>query len=111
MCLNCQGGFGQCGDRLICVQRRYYEARQRRLKTVELIVEEAPWSPPVRTQDETLVGVRVAFREVELQRQVRQADGKWNPEQCVWEMRHDKAVALGLENRIEKMKVSTIRHQ
>lgn len=35
----------QYGDRLICVRYRYDEAARRRYKTVEIIVEEAPWSP------------------------------------------------------------------
>lgn len=52
------------GDRLTCVRRRYDETRQRRLKTVELIVEEAPWSPPVRIPGETLVGIHVTFRKL-----------------------------------------------
>ena len=31
------------GERLICVRYLYDEARNRRLKTVELVIEEAPW--------------------------------------------------------------------
>jgi hypothetical protein len=34
------------GDRLICVRYRYDAATQRRYKTIELIVDEAPWAPP-----------------------------------------------------------------
>lgn len=36
------------GDRLVCVRYRYDEAKQRRLKTVELIVEESEWLPARR---------------------------------------------------------------
>jgi hypothetical protein len=42
----------QYGDRLVCVRYRYDAAARRRYKTVEIIVEEAPWSPP-RPVDET----------------------------------------------------------
>ena len=35
----------QYGDQLVCVRSRYDEAQQRRLKTVELTVEETPWRP------------------------------------------------------------------
>jgi hypothetical protein len=31
------------GERLVCVRYRYDDARHRRLKTVELIVEDVPW--------------------------------------------------------------------
>jgi hypothetical protein len=33
------------GDKLICVRYRYDAATQRRYKTIEIIVDEAPWAP------------------------------------------------------------------
>ncbi len=36
----------QYGDRLVCVRYRQDEVRQKRLKTIEVIVEEWPWTPP-----------------------------------------------------------------
>ena len=64
----------QYGTKLICVRYRSDRQRQKRCKTVELIIEEVPWTPPpARIANETLVGVRVAFKEVELQRRVKQA--------------------------------------
>jgi len=102
----------QYGTKLICVRYRYDQQRQKRFKTVELISEEAPWTPPpARIANETLVGVRVAFKEVELQRRVKQAGGKWNPARRVWELRYDQVVALGLKDRLEKPKVSDTRNQ
>lgn len=38
----------QYGDQLVAVRYRYDAARQRRYKTVELIVEESPWSPRIK---------------------------------------------------------------
>ncbi|MEF3274571.1 MAG: hypothetical protein K6356_09260 [Chloroflexus sp.] len=38
----------QYGDRLVCVRYRYDTENGRRLKTIELIVEEKAWTP--RTQ-------------------------------------------------------------
>ena len=52
----------QYGMKLLCVRYRY--DRQKRFKTVELIIEEILWTPPLRIADETLVGVCVAFKEV-----------------------------------------------
>ncbi len=97
--------------KLVCVRYRYDAGRHRRYKTVELIVEEAPWTPAAKLAAETLVGLRVTFQEVDLQRQVKRAGGKWNPALRLWEMRYDQVVALGLEERIEEPKVSSIRHQ
>ncbi|WP_322512865.1 hypothetical protein [Chloroflexus sp.] len=36
------------GDRLVCVRYRYDAEHGRRLKTIELIVEEKAWLPPDR---------------------------------------------------------------
>jgi hypothetical protein len=90
------------GEQLVYVRYRYDEARQRRLKTVELIIEDIPWSPlPAPFRKTSLVGVRVGLREVELQRRVKQAGGKWNPARRLWEIRRDQALKLGLQDRIE----------
>lgn len=40
------------GDRLVCVRYRYDAEQGRRLKTIELIVEEKEWSP--RNRDESV---------------------------------------------------------
>lgn len=51
----------QYGSRLICVRYRCDEARQRHVKTVEIIVEEAVWTPsPLAVAADAIVGVGVA---------------------------------------------------
>jgi hypothetical protein len=37
------------GERLICVRYRYDASQRKRFTTVELIVDEAPWSPVGRS--------------------------------------------------------------
>jgi hypothetical protein len=62
----------------------YDAARQRWLKTVELIVEEVPWHPERSgRKGAEMVGVRVEFCEVSLRQQVKRAGGRWNPAQRV----------------------------
>jgi len=101
----------QYGTQLLCVRYHYDREKRKRFKTIELIIEEAPWSPPpARILNETLVNVRVAFKEADSQRQVRAAGGKWNPARRVWEMRYGQAIALGLKDRIEPSKVSDNRN-
>ncbi len=93
------------GSRLVCVCYRYDEQSRKRFKTVELIIEESPWSPP-QIKPDKLAGVRVELNEAELQRNVNLAGGKWFAQYKVWRLRYDQAVALGLEARIEHRKVS-----
>jgi hypothetical protein len=93
--------LAQYGDRLICVRYRYDAQRKKRFKTVELLVAERDWQPPrPRFAHDQIVGLRVAFAEVAVRDRVKQAGGTWNPERRVWQLRYDRVVALGLNNRI-----------
>ncbi len=83
------------GEQLVCVRYRYDDERRRRLKTVELVVEEREWMP-----DDTRVLVRVAWDEQELRGKVKGAGGRWRPERKLWELPYSKVVELGLEERM-----------
>jgi hypothetical protein len=63
-------------EHLVCVRYRYDEQRRKRGATVEIIVEESGWSPPERP---VIVGLRVDFQEIELQRCVKQAGANGIP--------------------------------
>jgi hypothetical protein len=91
------------GDRLVCVRYVYDKERWRRLKTVELVVEEVQWQPRdrrPRRRPHDLVGVRVAYDEHAVRQAVKAAGGIWRPRQRLWEMSWATVVALGLENRV-----------
>ncbi len=93
--------LAQYGDRLICVRYRYDAQRKKRLKTVELLVAESDWEPlRPRFAPDAIVELRVAFSDVAVRARVKQAGGRWNPERRVWQLRHDRVVALGLNSRI-----------
>jgi hypothetical protein len=99
------------GAQLVCVRYRYDAERRLRFTTVELIVEQSPWSPPpARIAEGTVAGVRVGVNEVALQRRIKQTGGKWNHVARVWEMPYSQAMALGLEDRIEKRRITIRRH-
>ena len=71
------------------------------VKTIVLIVEEWPWtSPPPRRRKERRVFIRVAFPERAIRRQIKEAGGISHPDKQAWEVRYERAVTLGLTNRI-----------
>jgi hypothetical protein len=83
---------------MMATSSRYPTNAESRLRfpTVEPIIGQASWSLSLpRMTGTTLVGVP-GVDELSLQRQVKQAGGKWNPVECVWEMRYSRATALGL---------------
>ncbi len=98
------------GEKLICVRYRYDEQQRKRMTTVEIIVEESAWTPPAAVEP-VIVGLRVGINEVAVQRQIKQAGGKWNRQLQVWEILADQAIALGLKDRIQNHDVSNSRHQ
>lgn len=88
----------QYGDKLVCVRYRYDEALRKRLKTVELKIDEVPWRPEANTDD--IVSVRVKWNEKNVQEQVRKAGGRWDKERKIWKIRHEKVKELGMAARI-----------
>jgi len=91
--------LAQYGDRLIWGRYRDDAQRKKRLKTAELA--EPDWEPPgPRFAPDHIVGLRVAFADVEVRDRVKQAGGTWNPQRRAWQLRYDRVVALGLNSRI-----------
>jgi len=96
------------GDKLLCVRYRSDAGQERRYKTVELVVEEMPWKPntppaAAASPADRLVAVKVEYCERDLQQRVRNAGGRWEPTRKHWLLRQDKAVELGLEDRVSEI--------
>ena len=88
------------GEALVCVRYRYDEVQRKRLKTVELVEEVVDWIPsPGPPAPETLMEVKVVWGEVDLARAIKQAGGRWDAAKKVWQLRYDKLVELGLQER------------
>ena len=93
--------LAQYGDRLVCIRYRSDEQRRKRFKTVELIVAEWPWTPLLPRRTETsVVLVKGGFAEEGLRQHVKEAGGIWNPDKQAWALRYERALALGLRERI-----------
>lgn len=92
------------GERLLRVRYRYDREHQRRLKTVELIVESVAWRPAARRsrrRDEEIVAVRIAYREADLRERAKRLGAVWRSTQRLWEMTWLHAKRLGIADRVE----------
>lgn len=95
---------GQYGERLLCVRYRYDAIQRKRFKTVELIIEESHWLPPMRPDQ--MVVIRIDNQDQALKRRILAVRGIWNGNVKVWALPYAKVLELGLEDKIEIMNVS-----
>lgn len=89
------------GHRLLAVRYCYDADSKRRVKTVELIEEELPWiaSRP-RRQPNTLVLVRIDYKEAALRQRVKEAGAAWQNDRKLWTLDYATAQRLRLVRRI-----------
>ena len=72
-----------------------------KIKTVELIIDRRPWRPrQSKTPYNKIIEVRIKYGEPELSRKVKALGEHLNPQKKLWELPYQKAVILGLEERI-----------
>lgn len=88
------------GDQLVCVRYRYDKARQKRFKTIELIIDEQDWIQGVTIPADRRVLIEIGYGETELREKVKQAGGFWNPEKRAWLLSYHKVLQMGLERRM-----------
>lgn len=97
----------QYGEQLVCVRYRYDPVRRKRYKTIELIIDAAPWRPdplpelpPPPPPRPRRVGIRVAYGERDLRDKIKAVGGTWSKDEKLWRVPSDQITALGLEKRI-----------
>jgi hypothetical protein len=89
------------GDALVCVRLRYDEKAGKRFKTVELIEEQADWTPPPpRFAPDALVPLRIAASDMSLRAKVKAAGGRWVPEEQLWYAKYGTIAGGPLERHI-----------
>lgn len=91
--------LAEYGNRLLCVRYRYDDEARLRYKTVELIVEEAPWSPPRQPTPRNVVDLRLRPDEHTLRRAVRLLGAIPNRPTRTWRTTYAVATILGLTAR------------
>ncbi|MBP9005233.1 MAG: hypothetical protein KBG36_03190 [Candidatus Marinimicrobia bacterium] len=91
----------QYGERLLNVRYIYNAISGIKMKTVELVEEQKPWTkkrqyiPPNK-----IMHLKVEYDEVQIRNLVKSCGGRWNKEKGYWEIAYRQVQILGLENRI-----------
>ena len=79
------------GSALFCVRYRYDAESRTRFKTVELIIERKPWTPPPhRFKDDTYVYLRISYGDKGLREKAKAAEGLWDPKKRAWRIQFGK---------------------
>ncbi len=93
------------GDKLVCVRYRRDDERNRKMKTIELIIDESPVTKNKKSiPANKIMRIEVKYGEVKIGRIIRSAGGRWNAKEKVWELPYKDVVALGLEKRVVRSK-------
>jgi len=93
--------FEEYGDKLFCVRYRYDSKHQRKIKTVEIIIEEGSWEPNShKIPGNKLVHIQIDYKETYLRKLVKEAGGRWDGEKKLWEIPYKEVIQLGLKNRM-----------
>lgn len=87
------------GHRLVCVRYRYNPCLNRRIKTAEIVMDEAPW----RRKKDVDVGVWIQSWENDLRRAIVAAGGEWDRGLGVWILARKQASRLGLDGRAKRL--------
>ena len=92
------------GERLVCVRYLHDSARQRRLKVVELVIEERPWNPAQRKARRgagDIVRVHIHWNETHMRSRAVAQGARWCSGPKLWEMTWATARKLGLSDRVQ----------
>jgi hypothetical protein len=90
----------QYGDKLVCVRYRDDEKTGKRYTTVELIVAEEAWQPPVIVKADDLVCLKIASDEKELREKIKDAGATWSKSRKLWKLPYKIVCQMKLEKRI-----------
>ena len=60
----------------------------------------SPAPPPQSTSDMDLLAVKIEYEEKDLQKQIKEAGGKWDKEKKAWILPPSQVEILGLQDRV-----------
>lgn len=88
------------GDNFVCLRYRIDTQNRKRLKTVEIIIEEKDLELKGRIPANKIMHLNIAYGEIEVAMLVKNAGGVWNRRNRYWELPYQQVKALGLEKRV-----------
>lgn len=88
------------GNRLVAVRYRYNAQRKMRVKTAEIVVDEAAWS----RKADAPYGVEIRSWEGRLREAIVAAGGRWDRETRMWILTKAKVQRLGLTRRAKRLR-------
>src|ERR1041385_1953986 len=92
----------QYGSKLVCVRYRYDDELGIRYKTVEVIVDEKPWSPAgTRYKPTDMVHVHLEPHESRLRDALKLLGGRYQPTTDTWLVAYAATTALRITTRID----------
>src|SRR5262245_6475037 len=100
--------LAEYGDRLLCVRYRYDDTRAVRYKTVEVIVEEAPWSPTHPFAPTDVVELRIRPDERTLHHAAHLLGARRTPTRHIWRTTFAVAAILRLSTRATRTASTSI---
>ena len=93
------------GDDLVCVRYKYDYKNKKRYKTVELIVDSAPWTPNRNdTFSNRKICVQIHYGESELAKYVKESGGVWVKAVGLWLVPLQAVIDLRIECHVVKNK-------
>lgn len=87
------------GARLVCVRYRYNAQRKMRVKTAEIVVDEATWT----RKADAAHGIEIRSWEGQLREAIVAAGGRWDRALGVWVLAKGKVDRLGLTRRAKRL--------
>jgi hypothetical protein len=88
------------GDRFVCLRYCIDTEKNKRFKTVEIIVDECELKRVERIPSNKIMHLRIEYGEIDLARLVKSAGGRWNRAGKYWELAFGEVKSIGLEKRI-----------
>ncbi len=70
------------------------------LEELKRLLTSSPASPPRSTSDMDLLAVKIDYEEKDLQKQVKEAGGKWDKGKKAWTLPPSQVEKLGLRDRV-----------
>jgi hypothetical protein len=84
-------------DSPVCVRYRYDKPKNKKYKTVEIIVEESDWQlEKTEVLQDKKVYVKLHLDEKDIQKKVWKLGGIYNPNKIAWKLSFQKVLELGL---------------